>query len=165
MLIERQVMSFSPQNTAGVSEEKRVTVISQTTETNGDQDSNIWKEHNMPPCCSSKVIQVSWSPDIPCIKVSLFVLRHAMYAIVITGQGRGPQNLNGHQSWIHGESNLYLTFPQHFWAQSQTPKLLASETVSKMRENLCKFGQMSDPQIVEPYCPARLGLGFFVCVF
>ncbi len=41
MLTEKPVKSFSPQNIAGVSQEKGVTVVSQTTETNGDQVSNI----------------------------------------------------------------------------------------------------------------------------
>ncbi len=41
MLTERRVKSSSPQNTAGVSQEKGVTVISQTIETNGDQVSNV----------------------------------------------------------------------------------------------------------------------------
>ncbi len=41
MLIERQVKSFSPQNTAGVSQEKGITVIFQTIETNGYQVSNV----------------------------------------------------------------------------------------------------------------------------
>ncbi len=40
MLIERRMKSFSQQNAAGVSQEKGVTVISQTVETNGDQVSN-----------------------------------------------------------------------------------------------------------------------------
>ncbi len=37
---------FSPQNTVGVSEEKGFAVISQTIETNGDQDFNVNKMHN-----------------------------------------------------------------------------------------------------------------------
>ncbi len=44
MLIERQVKSVGPQNTAGVSQEKGIAVISQTIETNGDQVSNIKKK-------------------------------------------------------------------------------------------------------------------------
>ncbi len=39
--MEGQVKSFSLQNTAGVSKEKDVAVISQTTEANGDQVSNV----------------------------------------------------------------------------------------------------------------------------
>ncbi len=41
MLMEGQVNFFSPQNTAGVSQEKDVAVKSQTIEVNGDWDSNI----------------------------------------------------------------------------------------------------------------------------
>ncbi len=40
MWIEGPVKFFSPQNTAGVSQEKGVAVFSQTVKVNGDQDSN-----------------------------------------------------------------------------------------------------------------------------
>ncbi len=43
MLIEDWEKFFSPQNTAGVSQEKSVAVSSQTTVVNGDQDSNVKK--------------------------------------------------------------------------------------------------------------------------
>ncbi len=43
MLIERQMKSFSPQNPAGVSQEKSVAVIFQTIEINGKQVSNVKK--------------------------------------------------------------------------------------------------------------------------
>ncbi len=44
--MEEWVKFFSLQNTAGVSEEKRFAVISQTIEANGDQDSNMNKMNN-----------------------------------------------------------------------------------------------------------------------
>ncbi len=47
MLTERRVKSFSPQNTAGVSQEKDFAVISQTVETNGDQVSNVKNNNNI----------------------------------------------------------------------------------------------------------------------
>ncbi len=43
MLMEGQVKFVSPQNTAGVSQEKGVAVISQKIEVNSDQCSNIKK--------------------------------------------------------------------------------------------------------------------------
>ncbi len=43
--MEGQVKFFSPQNTAGVSQEKGVAVTSQTIEVNGDQVSNIKKKY------------------------------------------------------------------------------------------------------------------------
>ncbi len=46
MLMEGQVNRFSSQNSAGVSQEKDAALISQTTEVNGDQDSNVKKIHN-----------------------------------------------------------------------------------------------------------------------
>ncbi len=42
MLMEGQAKFFSPQISAGVSQEKGVAVISQTTEANGDKYSNVW---------------------------------------------------------------------------------------------------------------------------
>ncbi len=46
MLKEGWVKFFRIQNTAGVSQEKGIAAISQTTETNGDQFSNIKKFNN-----------------------------------------------------------------------------------------------------------------------
>ncbi len=43
MPMEGQVKFFSPQNTAGVSQEKGAAVITQTIEVNGDQLSNMKK--------------------------------------------------------------------------------------------------------------------------
>ncbi len=41
MLTERRVKSYSPQISAGVSQEKGIAVISQTSEINGYQVSNV----------------------------------------------------------------------------------------------------------------------------
>ncbi len=43
MPMEEWVKFFSPQNTAGVSQEKGVAVVSQTTEANGDQAVTVKK--------------------------------------------------------------------------------------------------------------------------
>ncbi len=56
------VKCFSPQNTAGVSQEKGVAVIPQTTEVNSDQFSNkktkkqTTLNYKLPSYCLSKVI-------------------------------------------------------------------------------------------------------------
>ncbi len=44
--MEGQVKFLCPQNTAGVSQEKGVAVISRTIVMNGDLDSNVLKKHN-----------------------------------------------------------------------------------------------------------------------
>ncbi len=66
MLMEGWVKFFSPQNTAGGSQEKGVAVIPQTIDVNGDQVSNVKKTkqtdkkiYKMPPYSSTEVIQVS----------------------------------------------------------------------------------------------------------
>ncbi len=46
MVMEGQVKFFSPQDSAGVSQEKDIAVISQTVDINGYQDLNIIKTHN-----------------------------------------------------------------------------------------------------------------------
>ncbi len=46
MPMEGQEKVFSPQNTAGVSKEKGVAVISHTSEANGNQVSKLKKKHN-----------------------------------------------------------------------------------------------------------------------
>ncbi len=46
MLMEGRVEFLSPQNTAGVAQEKGVAVISQTNVMNGDIDSSVKIRHN-----------------------------------------------------------------------------------------------------------------------
>ncbi len=46
MPMQGQVKFFSLQNTAGVSQEKGVAVMSQTIEVNGDQVLNVKNTHN-----------------------------------------------------------------------------------------------------------------------
>ncbi len=49
MLMKGQVKVFSPQNTAGVSQEKGAAVISQITEVNGDQFLDLKQTNKNPP--------------------------------------------------------------------------------------------------------------------
>ncbi len=43
MLMEGWVKFFSPQNSAGVSQENSIAVISKTVQVNGDQEPNVQK--------------------------------------------------------------------------------------------------------------------------
>ncbi len=83
MLTEGQVKFFSPQNTAGVSQEKGVEVMSQTNAVNGDQVLNIKKETVIKPL--NDVIQMSLA--LTCQSVLKNVTDIMVFVLMFTVSG------------------------------------------------------------------------------